>query len=398
MGHYVSISCSPLSVYKPFTKEVLNRLDESPRVVGTYVYPGLRVRGRQKPSAPDGLAGDLHELLDCAHPGIRESDSFKDPWGDHFHPPAGKSWAPTSAHVPTISLLSSILPTTLQDSSVLRNIVATATSAGEDLNVVIMRAIPHFPKGLTGIGQSAETRAFLACHLISLYSPTPSTMKFAVSPQASRAMAVMGQLPEEDKAVLYAIVGPVTISLLSQPGDPPQITSWHSNPTLPLWYFLIDFTNRTSQYGPIDSRDQFKSALDRLHDSEVKNSFPALQVTGSTESTVPRLSLATVVAWLAETVLIINSKRGVARATSQTNVPVPDLKPKSRELAWMDSTTISDVDACLESLRSFGLDELWQNLSPSFREATTQAIAKASPQKYLSHLDTVCKENLEAYL
>ncbi len=396
MGHYVSISCSHLSVYKPFTKEVLNRLGESPRVVGTYVYPGLRVSGRQKPSAPDGLAGDLHELLDCAHPGIRESDSFKDPWGDHFHPPAGKSWAPTSAHVPTTSLLSSTLHTTSQDSSVLRNIVATATSAGEDLNAVIMRAIPHFPKGLTGIGQSAETRAFLVCYLISLYSPTPSTMKLVVSPQASRAMAAMGQLPGEDKAALYAIVGPVTISLLSQPGDPPQITPWHSNTTLPLWYFLIDFTNCTSQYGPFDSRDQFKSALDRLH--KVKNSFPALQATGSTESTVPRLSLATVVAWLAETVLIINSKRGVARATSQTNVPVPDLKPKSRELAWIDSTTISDVDACLESLRSFGLDELWQKLSPSFLEATTQAIAKASPQKYVGHLDTVCKENLEAYL
>ena len=260
-----------------------------------------------------------------------------------------------------------------------------------------MRAMPHFPNGITGIGLSAEARAFLACYLISVYSPTPNTMKFIVSTRSTALMASISALPSEDRSYLFSQLASVVAGLSPSSDHDAPITPWHSAPSLPLWYFVIELAKRHPQPRHLPPIKVLRSCLESLH--ETQDRFPIL--TGGNNSSV-QVSLATVTAWIAESVLIINSRpsgRAMALTSSAQSIlsKIPS-KLVGREASWIRSTTASDVDSCIDSLHEFGLAELWQRVSPDFRQATTLGILIANPGSYKEHVDTVCKELIEAYL
>ncbi|KAI0084667.1 hypothetical protein BDY19DRAFT_970526 [Irpex rosettiformis] len=372
-------------------------LGDDPKVIGTYVAP-LTFRFQDfTPTIPHGLAVDLHDLLDSGHPGFRNLDRYKNPWGDHFHPPAGHTWTSTSAHVTT----SRTSPSSLTDVSdpgndvdtILRDMLIVAKNAKEDINVLLMRAISHCSSGLTDAGQSAEARAFLACYTISLYSPTLTSMNFATSPRTTHLMTTIDNLTTEDVIYLYSQLGPILLGLLSEKDHNAPIPPRHPASILALWYFFIEFAKRRPLFRTSQVPDTVISALGNMHQS--KDAFPILSG-GDNSST--HVSLATVVAWIVEYVLLIATS---SPASNDTNVYEPHTgnpTPKRRKVSWLGSTTVSEVDSCVDSLRTFGLDTIWRRISPGFHKETIDMILKAEPRDYGEHVDTVCKEILEAYM
>ncbi|KAI0696642.1 hypothetical protein BC835DRAFT_857127 [Cytidiella melzeri] len=352
-------------------------LGEDPKVLGIYKAIYWRV---DAPSANDIHDADITRLLECAHPGLKDRHTFNNPWGNHFHPPAVTTWAPTSSHVPIVS----------HSSSTLSHLLEAAKDAREDLNAVFIRGIPHYPDGLTDIGQSAEVRAFWSCYLISLYSPMPNTTRFQISLRNSRIMDELTSLSDLGVASMYMLLLPVVKSLTAQHHDPALTMSkvWHSTPALPLWYFLLNLADRIPQVSSAEVSDEIKSVLCDLHAH--KDSFPV--ITGAADWSV-RVSLATVIAWIAEWTMLVTPK--AIRMPASEGLP---RRRYTRKVFWIDSTTVSDVNACISSLDQLGLGEAWRSISADFRTATLDALVKENNfSKYSGHLRSVSREMLDAY-
>jgi hypothetical protein len=363
----------------------MNRLGERPQVIGTYEAPFPH--GASDPPTDSAFAADIHRFLDCAHPGIDKLDRYTNPWGNYYHPPAVTSWASTTSHVST----------TDNNPALLTGLLETANSSNNDLNAVFIGAIPHYAEGITGIGLSAEVRAFWTCYLISLYSTSPEVARYQTSSRNIHLIDAVTLLSDRHISYIYAQLLP-TITQVLHPRDP-TIDRWCCYPALPLLYFCIHLTERGKH--PFSSKE-IKTVINQLH--VASGHFPILSAQcGYNKGS--RVSLATVIAWILEYQFLVSPRTKTrfptvlnSGALTVLNSLPPRNRTYRRPIEWMNVTTVADVNACVDSLQNFGLNEVWQSMNLKFQEAVASAILKDAPSQYKNQAEVVCRELLEAYM
>ncbi|KAI0338312.1 hypothetical protein BDW22DRAFT_1432565 [Trametopsis cervina] len=364
-----------------FLEQLLRRILVTMLGRQTYIVGTYSAEFPYRASAPpvgDSLAADLHRLIDCGHPGLENIDTFRTPWGNSYHAPSEPTWAPKTPHVPRRQAASPALDNILRD----------AHTAQEDINTVYFQILPHFQTGLSGIGQSAEVRAFLACYLSSLYSPMPNVMVFHKTSRSARTMDALMKLDNQHIIALRNQLFPVLSSGLRREGA--TEFSWHSIPMLPLSYFFIHFSECTSLLGDKYIRSHQSEIMRPIMTALSLNQadFPMIKSNGAPFVTIP---LSTVIAWILEWQLLVGRE-------TKAKVEAADLSEVGykRIIPWIYVVTPSDVDACTESLHGFGLATIWQGISPSWRRLFLAAVLKETPRKYESSIKSISKELLHS--
>lgn len=349
----------------------MDRLGESPRVLGTYeaAYP------YQAWTLHHQASEELGHFLWAAHPGLDKLNVSQDPWGMMYHPPAHESWAPSSPYV------SRGTPSSL----VISDALAAALNNNQDLDAVFMRVIPAFPDGITGIGLSAEVRAYIFCHVASLFCPVQDSLVFNTSARCERFLTGLSGLT-------YTLLRQ-TLPIANTLALTPPVSSarrWNAVPIIPFTYFLIELLRIRptalklggSPYSTkevidlLDGLDQYRADIPMLH-------------SGTTRDTVQHLSrvpLSVVVSWL----LVARMEQSSPKAKILVRMLKDTNSGKGHE-SWLFAATVADVDACSDSLASFGLNQLWTLLRPPFASAMKAALLESDPRCYPNQVTIACR-------
>lgn len=366
MGPHVS---AQFQVILTFT-EAYTRLGEEPGILGTYEaqYPHHELTDAQARTA-----AELGYFLSHAHPGLDALDTFKNPWGMMFHAPALDSWAPTSAFVPVGG----------GGPSLIKEALKSAQKNRKDLHSVMVTSIPSFPEGITGVGLSAEIRAYIYCYITSLYAPTQHSVAL---PSSQRASEFASRLSGASSMILRQTI-PI-MSALASVSPTSSSVCWTSPPVMPFLYFLLELL-RVKPGALKGLPDRPEAILGVLYNVHVSAGIPLLQPNlGNLDR--PPLPLSIPVSWLL-VAKASRSKGSIINALLKTD-------NKRSHASWLFFTSTSDLDAYTDSLTSFGIGREWIVERSQFRQAMKAALPLVSPRCYPEQVPVVCQTLLDFFM